>query len=194
MLISRLTMDINLRMGMQFLFYSLLINYFCICFSLLFFFLYLFIFSLRGGDSRVATPVNWKPSEDVIVPPAVSMADAQAKYADLRVIKPYLRYTVLTRVAAICLFLSVSPVRISLLFLFIYLWCRFVSQSGGSVQEVINQPPNAGWLNSDWQPQCFIYFQSGRHMVLIKTNYFIYFASGYTFNSGSYKKDLSASN
>jgi len=41
----------------------------------------------------VATPVNWKPGEDVIVAPAVPSDEAKQKYpAGFREIKPYLRY------------------------------------------------------------------------------------------------------
>lgn len=43
--------------------------------------------------NQVATPADWKQGEDVIVIPAVSTEDAQKKYSDLRIIKPYLRYT-----------------------------------------------------------------------------------------------------
>ena len=43
--------------------------------------------------NQVATPADWKPGEDVIVVPAVSTEDAQKKYSDLRIVKPYLRYT-----------------------------------------------------------------------------------------------------
>lgn len=40
----------------------------------------------------VATPVNWKPGEDVIIPPTVSDADAKAKYpGGFKTLKPYLR-------------------------------------------------------------------------------------------------------
>ncbi|MCU0341522.1 MAG: peroxiredoxin [Spirosomaceae bacterium] len=42
---------------------------------------------------QVATPADWKTGEDVIVIPAVSTEDAQKKYSDLRIVKPYLRYT-----------------------------------------------------------------------------------------------------
>ncbi|MFN4146981.1 MAG: peroxiredoxin [Runella sp.] len=42
---------------------------------------------------QVATPADWKQGEDVIVVPAVSTDDAQQKYSDLRIVKPYLRYT-----------------------------------------------------------------------------------------------------
>ncbi len=41
----------------------------------------------------LATPADWKNGEDVIVVTAVSTEDAQKKYKDLRVVKPYLRYT-----------------------------------------------------------------------------------------------------
>jgi len=41
---------------------------------------------------NVATPVNWKPGEDCIIPPAVSDEDAKAKYPNgFRTVKPYLR-------------------------------------------------------------------------------------------------------
>ena len=41
---------------------------------------------------KVATPVNWKPGEDVIILPAVSDADAKQKYpAGWKAPRPYLR-------------------------------------------------------------------------------------------------------
>ena len=41
----------------------------------------------------VATPVNWKSGEDVIVAPAVSSDEAKQKYpSGFREVKPYLRY------------------------------------------------------------------------------------------------------
>jgi thioredoxin-dependent peroxiredoxin len=41
----------------------------------------------------VATPVNWKPGEDVIVAPALPSEEAKQKYpAGFREVKPYLRY------------------------------------------------------------------------------------------------------
>ncbi len=43
--------------------------------------------------NQVATPADWQQGEDVIVIPAVSTEDAQKKYSDLRIVKPYLRYT-----------------------------------------------------------------------------------------------------
>jgi alkyl hydroperoxide reductase subunit AhpC len=46
------------------------------------------------ANYKVATPVDWKHGEDVIVVPAVSTADAIEKFPKgLRIIKPYLRYT-----------------------------------------------------------------------------------------------------
>ena len=40
----------------------------------------------------VATPVNWKPGDDVIIPPAVSNEAASAKYPNgWKTLKPYLR-------------------------------------------------------------------------------------------------------
>ncbi|TDX82701.1 peroxiredoxin [Epilithonimonas xixisoli] len=42
----------------------------------------------------VATPVDWKDGEDVIIPPAVSQEDAEKKFTKgVTVVKPYLRYT-----------------------------------------------------------------------------------------------------
>jgi thioredoxin-dependent peroxiredoxin len=54
---------------------------------------------LRALDSiqltarhQVATPVNWKDGEDVIIPPAVSDEQAKEKYPDgWKTVKPYLR-------------------------------------------------------------------------------------------------------
>jgi len=42
----------------------------------------------------VATPVDWKDGEDVIIPPAVSQEDAEKKFPKgVKVVKPYLRFT-----------------------------------------------------------------------------------------------------
>lgn len=46
------------------------------------------------ANYSVATPVDWKHGEDVIVVPAVSTEDAIKKFPKgLRIVKPYLRYT-----------------------------------------------------------------------------------------------------
>ena len=45
------------------------------------------------ANHQVATPVNWKSGEDVIIVPAVSDEEAKAKYPEgWRAPKPYLRY------------------------------------------------------------------------------------------------------
>lgn len=41
----------------------------------------------------VATPANWQIGEDVIIPPAVSDADAKAKFGSFNAVFPYLRFT-----------------------------------------------------------------------------------------------------
>src|SRR3974377_2046306 len=40
---------------------------------------------------KVATPVNWKQGDDVIIPAAVSNEEAQQKFPGFKTIKPYLR-------------------------------------------------------------------------------------------------------
>lgn len=42
---------------------------------------------------RVATPVNWKQGEDVIITSAVSNEEAQQIFPGFKTIKPYLRTT-----------------------------------------------------------------------------------------------------
>ncbi|MEN5306201.1 peroxiredoxin [Chryseobacterium cucumeris] len=51
--------------------------------------------SLQLVDNyRVATPVNWKTGEDVIIPPTISTEDARKIFPKgVTEIKPYLRYT-----------------------------------------------------------------------------------------------------
>lgn len=46
-----------------------------------------------ADEKSVALPANWRPGDEVIVPLSVSTEDAQAKYPDLKVLKPYLRVT-----------------------------------------------------------------------------------------------------
>ena len=51
--------------------------------------------SLQLTDGyRVATPVNWKPGEDVIIVPAVTDEEAKVKFPKgWKALKPYLRLT-----------------------------------------------------------------------------------------------------
>ncbi len=43
---------------------------------------------------NVSTPVNWKPGEDVIIPPSLSDEEARKKFpGGFKTVKPYLRYT-----------------------------------------------------------------------------------------------------
>lgn len=54
--------------------------------------------SLQTGDRNlITTPVNWIPGQDVIVHPSVKTEAAKEKYPDLRIVKPYLRYTPLPK-------------------------------------------------------------------------------------------------
>lgn len=50
--------------------------------------------ALQQSDRQhVATPVDWKPGEDVVVPPSVSDADAEKRYpGKVRKVTDYLRY------------------------------------------------------------------------------------------------------
>jgi len=41
----------------------------------------------------IATPVNWKPGDDVIITPAVSNEEAATRFPGFKTIKPYLRTT-----------------------------------------------------------------------------------------------------
>lgn len=46
------------------------------------------------ADHKVATPVNWKPGEDVIIPPSISDEEAKMMFpAGWKAYKPYLRVT-----------------------------------------------------------------------------------------------------
>jgi thioredoxin-dependent peroxiredoxin len=45
-----------------------------------------------NAKHTVATPVNWKPGDDVIIPTSVSDEDAKKKYPEgFKTLKPYLR-------------------------------------------------------------------------------------------------------
>ena len=48
-----------------------------------------------ADEKTVALPANWTPGDEVIIPLSVSTEDAQAKYPNLKVLKPYLRVTTL---------------------------------------------------------------------------------------------------
>lgn len=45
------------------------------------------------ANHSLATPADWNPGEDMIVVPAVSTEDAKERFRDVKVVKPYLRYT-----------------------------------------------------------------------------------------------------
>lgn len=54
--------------------------------------------SLQTGDKhRVTTPINWVPGEDVIVAPPVKTEDAVKLWPDIKIVKPYLRFTPLPK-------------------------------------------------------------------------------------------------
>jgi alkyl hydroperoxide reductase subunit AhpC len=56
--------------------------------------------SLQASDKhKITTPVNWKPGEDVIVHPSVKNEEAKTLFPKLRIVKPYLRYTPLSKEA-----------------------------------------------------------------------------------------------
>lgn len=50
-----------------------------------------------SAANNVATPVNWQPGEDIIIPTAVSDEEAAAKYGTFEKILPYLRKAALPR-------------------------------------------------------------------------------------------------
>jgi alkyl hydroperoxide reductase subunit AhpC len=46
-----------------------------------------------NAKHSVATPVNWKPGEDVIIPTSITNDAAMQKYPEgFKTVKPYLRY------------------------------------------------------------------------------------------------------
>jgi len=54
--------------------------------------------SLQTGDKhRVTTPINWIPGDDVIVHPSVKGEEATKLFPNMRVVKPYLRFTPLPK-------------------------------------------------------------------------------------------------
>ncbi|EFY97668.1 hypothetical protein MHUMG1_09311 [Metarhizium humberi] len=54
--------------------------------------------SLQAGDKhKIATPIDWQPGQDVIVANSVKDPEAKELFPNLRIIKPYLRYTALPK-------------------------------------------------------------------------------------------------
>ncbi|KAA8901926.1 mitochondrial peroxiredoxin PRX1 [Sphaerosporella brunnea] len=54
--------------------------------------------SLQTGDKfRVTTPIDWVKGDDVIVHPSVSNEEAKTLFPDFRIVKPYLRFTPLSK-------------------------------------------------------------------------------------------------
>lgn len=54
--------------------------------------------SLQTGDKyKITTPINWQPGDDVIVHPSVKTDDAKKIWPDMRIVKPYLRFTPLPK-------------------------------------------------------------------------------------------------
>lgn len=53
--------------------------------------------SLQASDkNRITTPANWNKGDDVIVHPSVSTEEAKTLFPEIRIVKPYLRYTPLS--------------------------------------------------------------------------------------------------
>jgi alkyl hydroperoxide reductase subunit AhpC len=53
--------------------------------------------SLQTGDKyRITTPINWVPGDDVIVAPPVKTEEAEKIWPQMRIVKPYLRFTPLS--------------------------------------------------------------------------------------------------
>ncbi|KAH6957935.1 thioredoxin-like protein [Ilyonectria sp. MPI-CAGE-AT-0026] len=54
--------------------------------------------SLQTGDKyRITTPINWVPGDDVIVHPSVKNEEAKTLFPEFRIVKPYLRFTPLSK-------------------------------------------------------------------------------------------------
>lgn len=45
----------------------------------------------RTAEHKVATPVDWKPGDDVIIVPSLSDEEAKATFGEYEAVKPYLR-------------------------------------------------------------------------------------------------------
>jgi len=54
--------------------------------------------SLQTGDKhKITTPINWVPGDDVIVHPSVKTEQAKEIWPDMKIVKPYLRFTPLPK-------------------------------------------------------------------------------------------------
>ena len=54
--------------------------------------------SLQTGDKhKVTTPINWVPGDDVIVHPSIKTEQAKEIFPEVRIVKPYLRFTTLPK-------------------------------------------------------------------------------------------------
>ncbi|KAJ5194665.1 uncharacterized protein N7498_008103, partial [Penicillium cinerascens] len=54
--------------------------------------------SLLATDKhRINTPANWEPGDNVVVPASVGDEDAKARFPDMQVVKPYLRFAPLAK-------------------------------------------------------------------------------------------------
>jgi alkyl hydroperoxide reductase subunit AhpC len=54
--------------------------------------------SLQTGDKhKITTPINWTPGDDVIVHPSIKTEQAKEMFPNVRVVKPYLRFTTLPK-------------------------------------------------------------------------------------------------
>ncbi|KAJ5974405.1 hypothetical protein N7481_011615 [Penicillium waksmanii] len=54
--------------------------------------------SLLATDKHsINTPVNWEPGDDVVVPSHIADEDARARFPNMQVVKPYLRFTPLAK-------------------------------------------------------------------------------------------------
>jgi hypothetical protein len=54
--------------------------------------------SLLATDKySVNTPANWEPGDDVVVPASLADEEAQVKFPNMQTVKPYLRFTPLSK-------------------------------------------------------------------------------------------------
>lgn len=52
---------------------------------------------ITGGKFGVTTPINWVPGDDVIIAPTTSTEKAKELWPQMRIVKPYLRFTPLEK-------------------------------------------------------------------------------------------------